>query len=107
MFPSARSNKLIAFVSNSAWSVYNFRLDVICHLIRLGFNVLVFAPDDEYSGWLVQNGCRFVPINFDNQAENPWRDFQFYRQLKKYYSHYKPDFIFHYVVKPNIYGSLA
>ncbi|MBC7828715.1 MAG: glycosyltransferase family 4 protein [Chitinophagaceae bacterium] len=99
--------KLIAFVSNSAWSVYNFRLDVIRALINAGHDILVIAPDDEYSPDLIETGCRFIPIAFNNKTENPIQDYLFYRRLKKIYAETKPDFIFHYVAKPNIYGSLA
>src|SRR5690349_11922797 len=97
----------IAFVSNSAWSVYNFRLDVINNLLTQGYEVIVMAPDDDYSSLLRENGCRFVPLNFDNKTKNPFHDLSFYRQLKQLYRRHKPDFIFHYVAKPNIYGSLA
>ena len=100
-------NKIIAFVSNSAWSVYNFRLDVIRHLMQRGYGILIFAPDDEYSDYLVQLGCRFIPINFNNKTENPFQDYFLYQELKKLYRKHQPDFIFHYVAKPNIYGSLA
>lgn len=100
-------NKLIAFVSNSAWSVYNFRLDVIRCLLQQGYEVMVIAPDDNYSPQLKQAGCRFIPIDFNNKTANPVNDLLFYRQLKKLYTQYRPDFIFHYVAKPNIYGSLA
>jgi glycosyltransferase involved in cell wall biosynthesis len=99
--------KLIAFVSNSAWSVYNFRLDVIRSLIQAGHDILVIAPDDAYSPDLIDTGCRFIPITFNNKTENPLQDYLFYRKLKKIYAENKPDFIFHYVAKPNIYGSLA
>ena len=100
-------NKLIAFVSNSAWSVYNFRMDVISCLLGQGYNVLIIAPDDQYSIHLKEAGCHFLPIDFNNKTANPLSDWVFYRQLKKLYSQYRPDFIFHYVAKPNIYGSLA
>lgn len=103
----APAHKLIAFVSNSAWSVYNFRLDVIRYLMENGFQVMVLAPDDEYSAYLQQSGCRFIPLNFNNKTENPVADLIFYRQLKALYRQHRPDFIFHYVAKPNIYGSLA
>lgn len=103
----APSNKLIAFVSSNAWSVYNFRLDVIRHLLGKGFRILVIAPDDEYSALLVAEGCRFISIDFDNKTESPFQDIALYRQLKKIYRETRPDFIFHYVIKPNIYGSLA
>lgn len=101
------SLKKIAFVSNSAWSVYNFRLDVITSLIQQGFEVMVLAPDDEFSALLKDAGCRFIPINFNNKSKNPIRDIIFYFQLKRLYKKLRPDFIFHYVAKPNIYGSLA
>jgi glycosyltransferase involved in cell wall biosynthesis len=97
----------VAFVSNSAWSVYNFRLEVISSLVQQGYEVLVMAPDDDYSTHLREAGCRFIPIRFDNKSKNPLQDIRFYLQLKRLYRQHRPDFIFHYVAKPNIYGSLA
>lgn len=99
--------KLIAFVSNSAWSVYNFRMEVIHKMLEQGYKVMVMAPDDEFSPLLVHAGCRFIPLHFNNKSENPVQDLFFYYQLKKIYRELKPDFIFHYVAKPNIYGSMA
>jgi glycosyltransferase involved in cell wall biosynthesis len=103
----ADKNKKLAFVSNSAWSIYNFRLDVITHLLGQGYEVLVLAPDDEYSSLLQSTGCRFIPVSFNNRLKNPLQDFSFFRQLKRLYRQQRPDFIFHFVAKPNIYGSLA
>src|SRR5256885_6452054 len=107
MLPIGQDTRLIAFVSNSAWSVYNFRMDVIRHMISKGFKVLVVAPDDENSALLRAEGCAYVHINFNNRHENPLQDFTLYSQFKSIYKKYKPDFIFHFVIKPNIYGSLA
>ncbi|MEO6961927.1 MAG: glycosyltransferase family 4 protein [Puia sp.] len=101
-----RQKKKIALVANSAWSVYNFRLDVIRHLIPR-FEVLVIAPSDEFAAELKKEGCNFFHIQFNNRSENPFRDYLLFRSLKKIYREQKPDFIFHYVIKPNIYGSLA
>lgn len=107
MYSKGRAQKLIAFVSNSAWSVYNFRLDVIRDLMANGFEVMVLAPDDEYSAYLKESGCRFIPLDFNNKTKNPVAELAFYRQLRSLYREHRPDFIFHYVAKPNIYGSLA
>ncbi|WP_315816443.1 glycosyltransferase family 4 protein [Paraflavitalea speifideaquila] len=87
--------------------MYNFRLDVINNLLAQGYEVLVLAPDDRYSALLLENGCQFIPISFDNKTKNPFHDLSFYWQLKRLYRKHKPNFIFHYVAKPNIYGSLA
>lgn len=97
----------IAFVSNSAWSVYNFRLDVIRYLLGQGYSITVVAPDDGYSGKLVAEGCDYKAIDFSNRSENPINDYLLYQRLRKLYRTIAPDFIFHYVAKPNIYGSLA
>jgi len=97
----------IAFVSNSAWSIYNFRLDVIGCLLQQGHEVLVMAADDEFSKLLVEAGCRFIPIQFNNRTESPLNDYLFYLHLKKLYRLHQPGLVFHYVIKPNIYGSLA
>jgi len=97
----------ICFVSNSAWSIYNFRIDVIRHFINKGCEVVVLAAGDEYAGLLQQEGCRFETIHFNNRTENPFSDYSLYRRLKQLYRSIQPDMVFHYVIKPNIYGSLA
>ena len=101
------AKKMIALVSNSTWSVYNFRLDIIRYLCLHHFEVLVIAPIDEFAPLLEKEGCRCLPLRFNNRSENPFRDLSLYSQLKKIYRQERPDFIFHYVIKPNIYGSLA
>jgi glycosyltransferase involved in cell wall biosynthesis len=101
-----QQKKKIAIVANSAWSVYNFRMDLIRHL-HLRFEVLIIAPKDEFAGELIKAGCAYLDIHFNNRSENPLLDYALYKSLKRIYQAEKPDFIFHYVIKPNIYGSLA
>ncbi|MBO9570883.1 MAG: glycosyltransferase family 4 protein, partial [Chitinophagaceae bacterium] len=80
---------------------------VIRHLLGQGYSITVVAPDDGYSGKLVAEGCSYEAIDFNNRSENPINDYFLYRRLRKLYRKIDPDFIFHYVAKPNIYGSLA
>jgi glycosyltransferase involved in cell wall biosynthesis len=104
--PKEKRKKKIALVANSTWSVYNFRIDLIRHLIP-HFEVLVIAPKDAFAVELVKAGCSCLHIQFNNRSENPLRDYSLYKALKRIYLSERPDFIFHYVIKPNIYGSLA
>jgi glycosyltransferase involved in cell wall biosynthesis len=97
----------ICFVSNSTWSMYNFRMDIIRHFISKGCRVTVMAAADEYAALLQEEGCVFVPLHFNNRTENPFTDYALYRHLKAMYKLHRPDIVFHYVIKPNIYGSLA
>jgi glycosyltransferase involved in cell wall biosynthesis len=101
-----QKKKKIALVANSAWSVYNFRIDLIRHLL-LHFEVLIIAPKDDFAGELEKAGCFYRDIHFNNRSENPLRDYTLFKSLERIYRAEKPDFIFHYVIKPNIYGSLA
>ena len=101
-----KEKKKIALVANSAWSLYNFRMDLIRHLL-LRFEVLIIAPKDEFASELTSAGCRFQDIHFNNRSENPLQDYALYNSLKRIYTTERPDLIFHYVIKPNIYGSLA
>jgi glycosyltransferase involved in cell wall biosynthesis len=99
--------KKVAFVSNSAWSVWNFRREVVKSLLDAKLRVYVIAADDEYAVRLESMGCTVIRIPFDNRSKNLISDLIFFRRLKKVYKQLRPDFIFHYVAKPNIYGSLA
>src|SRR5438552_6763056 len=106
MLPIEQDKRLIAFVSNSAWSVYNFRIDVIRHLIGKGFKILVVAPIDENSTLLQDEGCIYADINFNNRHENPLQDVTLYSQLKSIYKKFHPDFIFHYMIMLTYIDSL-
>src|ERR1700748_1520271 len=101
-----QQRKKIALVANSAWSMYNFRIDLIRHLL-IRFDVLIIAPKDEFAEDLKKAGCSYLDIRFNNRSENPLQDYALLKSLERIYRTEQPDFIFHYVIKPNIYGSMA
>jgi len=102
-----KQNKTILFVGNTAWSMYNFRINIMRAMIVAGFNVIVAAPEDNSTKELLKEGIKFIPIDIDNKGVSPWKDLQLLLRLKKMYREQKPDLIFHYTIKPNIYGSIA
>lgn len=104
--PHAVSRKIV-FVSINTWSMYNFRQDILKFFIARGDEVIVIAAADDFAKDLETMGCRFIPITLDNRSLNPVQDLQFYLALKRIYRQLRPDIIFHYVIKPNIYGTLA
>lgn len=97
----------LAFVSNSSWSLYNFRLEVIKHFIDQGFIVYVIASEDEFTKKLSAEGCHFIPVSFNNRTVSFLGNIKLFFELKRIYSHIQPDLIFHYVIKPNIFGAIA
>ncbi len=94
-------------MANTSWSIYNFRLGLIKELQNLGFQILVIAPLDEFSAKLREMGCDFIPIKLESYGVNPFGDIGIIFQLRSIYLKHHPNIIFHYTIKPNIYGSIA
>ena len=76
-------------------------------LMERGFEVICIANYDEYSEKLEQNGVTFIRSVLENKGKNPVNDYRYFRFLYKAYKKLNPSLIFHYTIKPNIYGSIA
>jgi glycosyltransferase involved in cell wall biosynthesis len=97
----------IALVSNTAWSIYRFRLGLARALRAAGYEVLLFAPSDAYSALLIKEQFTFVAIEMRPHRGTIISEVRVFFQLLAIYRQYQPDLIFHYTIKPNIYGSMA
>ena len=99
---------LIVFSGNTSWGMYNFRLGVMKHFLNSGYKVCVVAPEDDYTEKIKAEGILFIPIkNLKRSGNNPLKDLALLKEYIKIYKQLKPAFIFHYTIKPNIYGALA
>ncbi|EOX1846902.1 glycosyltransferase family 4 protein [Vibrio cholerae] len=98
--------KLI-MVANTAWSVFNFRHSLIKELLSSGVELYVIAPEDKFSAKLTEMGCQVLDLPMQAKGVNPIADLGLMLRLLRHYREIKPDFIIHYTIKPNIYGSLA
>lgn len=94
-------------MANTAWSVFNFRYGLLKRLLSDGYHISVVAPNDKFSGKLKDMGCDVIDLPMSAKGVNPFEDINLVRLLYRYYRRLKPDFIIHYTIKPNIYGSLA
>ncbi|MFO6492276.1 glycosyltransferase family 4 protein [Hafnia alvei] len=97
----------VVLVANTLWSVYNFRKGLICSLIKCGHKVTIVGPNDDYAVNLRGLGCNVEFVDISSQGKNPFTDLMLIVKLKRIYDKLNPDFIFHYTIKPNIYGSIA
>ncbi len=102
-----KNKTTVALVANTSWSIYNFRLNLIKSLQKHGYEVVVIAPKDNFSAALISAGVSYYPIYMDNYGTNPISEIQIIKQLHRIYKAQPIDFIFHYTIKPNIYGSIA
>jgi glycosyltransferase involved in cell wall biosynthesis len=97
----------IAFVGNTSFSLYKFRLGVMRSFIAKGYKVIAIAPKDEYSELFDEENIEFIPIQIDSKGTNIIKDSKLIFKLLKIYKENQINFIFHYTIKPNIYGSIA
>lgn len=100
-------NKKIVLVANTAWSMFNFRHGLLSRLIHEGYQLTIIAPHDVFSEKLRHMGCEVIEISLSAKGTNPLQDLKLLHTLYKLYKKIAPDFIIHYTIKPNIYGSLS
>ena len=102
-----KTQKKIIVSINTSWNIFNFRLNLIKHFQKLGYQVIALAPEDAYSQDLIRSNVLFESIIIDNKGHNPIKDLyllkQYYSLLKKH----RPDIALFFTIKPNIYGTIA
>jgi UDP-N-acetylglucosamine:LPS N-acetylglucosamine transferase len=97
----------IFFVSNTAWSLFNFRISLMRYLKSQGHDVRAIAPYDGFADRLKKE-FRFIGLeNLDRKGKSFLKDFNFFVELYRIYKEHKPDLVLHFTIKPNIYGSIA
>jgi len=99
--------KKIAIVSNTAWYIYNFRLELIKTLRDKGYEIVVVAPGDRYAGKIEREQFAYRHISIDNRGTNPFRDLRLVFDFVRIFKKEKVDVLLLYTIKPNIYGSIA
>lgn len=98
----------ILFVANYMWDIYIFRAGVLRAMVEDGHEVVAVAPDDgRIDMEKAISGVRTVSIKLNKRGINPIEDIKLTKDLYKLYKKENPDIIFHYTIKPNIYGTLA
>lgn len=102
------NRKKILLVSNTAWSIYNFRLGLMNLLKESGFEPVAVAPEDDYKDKITQAGFKFLPLkNLNRKGINPLRDLLLFFELFNLYRREKPVLVIQLTVKPNVYGPFA
>ena len=103
------ASKKVVIVANSCWNIYNFRSNILLKLIDLKAKIYVLAPIDETIQFLGKlEGVTIVPLNhLKRNSSNPISELILFRELYQKYKAINPDFVLHYTIKPNIYGSLV
>lgn len=96
----------ILFCDNSLRELLNFRGEVVRFYASQGAEVVLLAPPT--STYVpVHANVRYIPVKLSRSGMNPLSDFFYILALYRIYKKEKPDYVFHYTIKPNIYGTFV
>ena len=87
--------------------IYNFRLEIVEKFIKDGHEVHISSPYGNRIDELVKLGCIYHSIKFERHGINPISEVKLIFLYKKLIKIVKPDIIFGFTIKPNIYGAIA
>lgn len=99
--------KKVLFLVNHDVVIYNFRRELVEKLIKEGNEVVISSPYGKRIDLLKQMGCKFIETDIDRHGKNPLKEIKLIANYKKLISIIKPDMIFTYTIKPNLYGALV
>ncbi|MCQ8212120.1 glycosyltransferase family 4 protein [Cetobacterium somerae] len=96
----------ILFVNNNMFGLNIFRGEVIKYLKAEGYEIKTCSPRDAKNK-LEEFGIPHIEVELKARGINPVQDLKFFFEIFRIYRKEKPNLIFHYTIKPNIYGTLA
>lgn len=96
----------ILIVANTAFTITNFRLNLVSSLISRGYDVCVVGAEDGYGDQLISLGAKFVNINFGGRSKNLLQLARCYISLLIVYIKFKPKFILSFTIKANLLSAL-
>lgn len=96
----------IIFCDNSLRELLNFRKPIIEAFLKDGVEVVALCPPNHDIPKL-DGKFKYVPIKLNRGGMNPIKDLLYFIRLTNLYFSEKADYIFHYTIKPNVYGTFA
>lgn len=102
----------ILILTNYANGLYLFRKELLLALIADGHEISVSLPPDENVDKLRGLSLKgkspeIIETPFERRGNNPIKDLGLFKTYLRLLKQQKPDLVFTYTIKPNLYGGLA
>lgn len=102
--------KRILFIGNSHLTVFGFRKEIIEAFVQDGHDVTVSFPNGPFGEGettAIEHGCKFIETSIDRRGTNPLKDLALFFAYIKLIHTVKPDIVFAFTVKPDVYGGIV
>lgn len=93
----------ILLVANKDITLYLLRKEFIEKLLELNYEITILCPHGDKLEYFQKNGCKLIDYKIDRRGKNPLKEISILFRFNKVIKKLKPDFIFTYTIKPNIY----
>lgn len=97
----------VAVVSNTAWYLANFRLNLMRALVAAGHEVVAVAPTDAHARRLVEAGITYEPVGISGSGTNPVRELGSVIELRRIFKRRRIALVLSNTPKGNLYSALA
>ena len=107
----------VLILANNDVGLYKFRKELINELLHPGSfledrtaepcEVFISLPNGDFVPELVDMGCVFIDTPLERHGTNPIAELKLISRYKRIIREVRPDIVFSYTIKPNIYGGMA
>ncbi|OUW95813.1 MAG: hypothetical protein CBD97_02460 [Pelagibacteraceae bacterium TMED237] len=97
--------KKILLFSNTSWSLYNFRKNLIIELVKSKNEVVIISKQDYTTTKLKKIGCKFYNLSLERRGDNILNELLSLYKVYKLIKLIKPNILFNFTIKPIVYGS--
>ncbi|NVK93102.1 glycosyltransferase family 4 protein [Bacteroides sp. L10-4] len=102
--------KKILFCNNCLSGLIHFRKEVIDEYEKMGYEIVIVVAKQKVTEVELEKLSKKWKVNLVSLSPNsinPFSDLKYFWELYMIYKKELPDIIFHYTIKPNIYGTIA
>lgn len=96
----------VLFLTNSSSGFYSFRRELVDELLK-AHQVVLCMPAEARTDYFQDAGCKIEDCSFDRHGTNLIQELRLLYFYKVLLRREKPDIVFTYTIKPNVYGGLA
>lgn len=97
----------ILILANNDVGLFKFRRELLEALLAAKHEVYLSLPNGGFVPDMIKMGCKFINTEISRHGTNPVTDLLLILQYKKIIKSVKPDIVFTYTIKPNVYGGFA
>lgn len=99
--------KRVLILANDVTTILQFRCELVRALAQEGHEIIISVPESQRIQEIELLGAKVVKTEVARHGKNPFQDLKLLSNYKKLLKKIKPDIVFTFTIKPNVYGGIA